>query len=114
MDESTQENNLLLVLCESLSSDERRPSCFDSLAQFRAWVAAARAARDTSTLAWCEDCTPAYQEAMIEAGRCARPYVQFTRENGYLEATMAPSRRVHWLHVAQKLRDGTYQDCPDV
>lgn len=61
------------------------PRCFDTDVQFIHWVEADRivqAGRKYQQSLQCLDCTPAYQQQMIDEGRCEKPEVQFKRING--------------------------------
>jgi hypothetical protein len=57
------------------------PLCFDSLAQYNLWKAAARQSNPGGSHI-CADCTPEYQAKMIKDQRCEKPLARFIREDG--------------------------------
>jgi hypothetical protein len=60
------------------------PLCFHSPEQMNRWYAAAARASDADTLKrgdYCVDCTPEYQQEMLQQGRCAHPETTFTEDD---------------------------------
>ena len=70
------------------------PLCFCSRRQYELWMEAARNS-DPAGSSYCTDCTPAYQEQMLAAGRCAYPDVWFDRDvDGFVEGRRPMAERV--------------------
>lgn len=57
----------------------QRPMCFDSDAQWLDWRRLSRASSHRANL-FCADCTLAYQQKMVQQGRCAFPETVFVRD----------------------------------
>jgi hypothetical protein len=58
------------------------PACFESLRQYKNWLALARNVGDSGI---CTDCTPEYQKQMICQRRCAHPEAKFRMdEDGFI------------------------------
>ena len=53
------------------------PLCFDTMDQFRAWVAVARMAPPLNGMSVCADCTPEYQARMFAEHRCENGQIKF-------------------------------------
>lgn len=79
------------------------PLCFDSRAQYRAWLRQERLAPVPPGQVHCWDCTPAYAAEMRAAGRCMRPgteFIAFVDEDGDLTvhgATAESLAALRWL-----------------
>jgi len=59
-----------------------KPLCFDTMKDFKSWVAAARASHPHPAHSYCEDCTQEYKDRMIIANRCGHPQTIFRRFHG--------------------------------
>ena len=62
--------------------EKRCPDCFDSYKQWREWHTLSRLAPPTAHNAYCEDCTPAYKQRMMQQHKCEHPNVQFKQVSG--------------------------------
>ena len=60
------------------------PACFNSVGEFKLWVAAARQSPPNAAHSYCEDCTSSYRDKMILQQRCAHPNTTFRIFNGEL------------------------------
>jgi hypothetical protein len=67
------------------------PACFDSEAQYIAWVHAARSAQ--AKIDHCRDCTAAYQARMIEQHRCEYPETVFELDEDGFISGMRPRHK---------------------
>jgi hypothetical protein len=65
-----------------MTIDKTTPKCFDTLKQYKGWVAAARMSQPTPTHSYCEDCTPDFQAKMIREMRCQYPGTLFHKAEG--------------------------------
>lgn len=75
----------------------KMPKCFDSKAQYKDWVEAARAA--PPRFGTCTDCTVAYKADMVRQSRCGHPYVEFKKApDGAIEGVFP-------LEELRKMRD---------
>lgn len=75
------------------------PSCWDT--DYKTYLAqlSAEELQFVSTHGWCTDCTPEYQEKMIEEGRCA-----FTNTKFYVASVVdLPNARAGVLYVEHRL-----------
>lgn len=59
-----------------------RPLCFTSPEQFAAWQRLIAECDPEEALRgdYCTDCTPEYQQRMIDEGRCAHPETTFVKD----------------------------------
>jgi hypothetical protein len=65
-----------------MAIDKTTPKCFDTLKQYKGWVAAARMSKPMLAHSYCEDCTPDFQAKMIREMRCQYPGTLFHKAEG--------------------------------